>query len=195
MVNISDKKVRAIRELWQEGFSEAKIAKQLHTTRRQVIGSLKDIKTKNNKEQHTIANLYLQGKKEADIFRIAKRRGIKKPKIIKKKIPKKTLEINKEKKKGYYKRMQDRIKTWEEKNFRYYIFGVYKLKEKYPMQNKEGFFNIGIKSGTDFERFLEYKHKLKSYRAYDSDGIRVSIKLIAQEMHYNIKAYEQRDDY
>ena len=195
MVNISDKKIRAIRELWQEGFSEMNIAKQLHTTRRQVIGSLKDIKTKSNKEEHTIANLYLQGKKEADIFKIAKRRGIEKPKTIKKKIPQKTLEINEEKKKGYYKRMQDRIKTWDKKNFKYYIFGIYKLNEKYPMQNKEGFFNIGIKSGTDFERFLEYKHKLKSYRAYDSDGKRISIKLIAKEMHYHIKDYEQRDDY
>ena len=195
MPNISDKKVKAIKTLWQEGYSERKIALQLHTTRRQVINALKNQKTKSRIEEHTLANLYLQGKKEQTIFKIAKRRGIVKPKLLKKKIPQKTIEINKEIKKGFYRRMQERIKSWEVKNFKYYIFGIYKPYEKYPMQNKEGFYNIGIKSGTDFERFLEIKSKLKSFRVYDSDGNRISYKKIADEMHYNLKDYVNRDDY
>lgn len=176
----SAKKVMA---LWQAGQSERKIARILHTSRRQVINVVKPQGTAEHK-LHDIGNLYRRFSTEKKIRGIAEKQYRISPsefKALKKSLPHEVKEFHAEIKKGFYPQMSDKISKFNEHNFDFYIYGKYKKSEKYPMSKGIKYYQIGLNDAMDYDRFLEYKGKLKSWRAYDANGDRVTLDTLKAE--------------
>ena len=183
-----------IQELYSQGISERKIAAQLHTTRRQVITALRNIKSPEAKAQHNILNLFAKGKREQQIKKQLKLPQKQVRQVIKQ-APIKVKEKHDLLQRGFYGRMQDSVKQFKEKNFPYYIYGLYDYKKakdaEYPLQRNQ-YYHKGIKSLEDFIDFYKVKPILKSYRIYNSNGDRISLEKLGSNWNLNIRKFAKQ---
>ena len=184
---LTDKRRQLVRELYAEGMSERKIASQLRTTRRQVITSLKATKKSSESVlEHTVNNLFLKFK---PISKIKKQTGAspKKIKEITAKLPSEKKEIVKRHSKPFYKRMEEDVKHFQNKNFPYYVYGKFSTEKakqaEYPIDKKQ-YYHKGIKSFEDMLDFYKIKPLLASYRIYNENGDKISLDALRN--HFNV---------
>lgn len=183
-----------IQNLYKQGFSERRIAAQMHTTRRQVITALRSVKTAEAKEQHNILNLFAKGKGQKAIKKQLKLPE-KKVRSVIKKAPQQIKEKHNLLQRNFYGRMQKSVKEFKEKNFPYYVYGLYNTKKAkdadYPLERKQ-YYHKGIKSLEDFIDFFRAKRLLKSYQIYNNNGDRVSLEKLGNKWNLNIRKFTKQ---